>query len=151
MSGFKRFEEIEAWKLGRELNQQIYTLSTGGAFGRDFALRDQIRRASISVSSNIAEGYARRSPRDFARFLVIARASAAEVVSQLYLALDLGYITNEDFHTARRLADRAGAACSGLIRYLLDARSDTVREQDSGWHLALPSDEPRTLNPEPSE
>ncbi|MEM1054867.1 MAG: four helix bundle protein [Bacteroidota bacterium] len=149
MSSFKRFEEIEAWKLGRELNRLIYELTTKGAFGRDFALRDQIRRASISVSSNIAEGYARRSPRDFARFLVIARASSAEVVSQLYLALDLGYITDEEFQTTRRVADRAGAACAGLIHYLT-SDAGRVREPEPDWHLELPPDEPRTLNSEPT-
>ena len=150
MAGFKRFEEIEAWKLGRELNRQIYALSAGGAFGRDFALRDQIRRAAISLSSNVAEGYARRSPKDFARFLVIARASSAEVVSQLYLALDLGYISEDEFRETRRLADRAGAACSGLIRYLRGSPS-FVREPKAEWDLDLPADEPRTLNPEPTK
>lgn len=149
MSGFKRFEEIDAWKLGRELNREVYALSAGGAFERDFALRDQIRRASISVSSNVAEGYARRSPRDFARFLVIARASASEVVSQLYLALDLGYISQSEFDATRRIADRAAAACSGLIRYLHAAPPDVVREPADDWHLPSEDAEPRTLNPEP--
>ena len=145
MATFRRFEDIEAWKRGRELNVRVYELSSSGPFAKDFALRDQIRRASISVSSNIAEGYARQSRADFARFLVIARASAAEVVSQLYLALDLGYIATDQFERARGLAGEAAAACSGLIRCL---RSDStaVREPDSGWDLA--NSELRTLNSE---
>ena len=146
MSGFKRFEEIEAWKLGRELNQQIYTLSTGGAFGRDFALRDQIRRASISVSSNIAEGYARRSPRDFARFLVIARASAAEVVSQLYLALDLGYLTEEQFDAVATLLQSVTKTTGGLLSYLRSSRNH-VREPEPTYDI---NPELGTENPEPT-
>jgi len=145
MATFRRFEDIEAWKRGRELNVRIYELTSSGPFANDFALRDQIRRASISVSSNIAEGYARQSPADFARFLVIARASAAEVISQLYLALDLGYISGDAFESARALAEEASATCSGLIRYLRSA-SGTVREPDLGWDLN-PS-ELRTLNSE---
>lgn len=113
MAGFKRFEEIEAWQIARKLNLEVYRVTGSGPFARDFGLRDQIRRASISVSSNIAEGFARRSPKDFARFLTIARASAAEVCSQLYLALDLEYVTQDDFDTLYRLAQRSGGSCSG--------------------------------------
>lgn len=134
MATFRRFEEIEAWKRGRELNVLVYRLSGKGAFGNDVALRDQIRRASISVSSNIAEGYGRRSRADFARFLTIARASAAEVVSQLYLALDLGYVTPDEFGSARGLADEAAAACAGLIRYLRSS-SGGVSEPEAVWDL----------------
>lgn len=93
MAAFKRFEDIQAWQLGRELNRVVYGLTSDGAFARDFGLKDQIRRASISVSSNVAEGFGRRSPKEFARFLDIALGSAAEVQSQLYLALDLGYLS----------------------------------------------------------
>lgn len=139
MATFRRFEDIDAWKLGRELNRRVYTATATGAFSRDFALRDQIRRASISVSSNIAEGYARQSPADFARFLVIARASAAEVVSQLYRAS----LPQDEFDALRSLADRAGGACSGLIRHLRS--SSRVREPEADWEFE--ADEP--LNSEP--
>lgn len=135
MAGFKRFEDIDAWKLGRELNREIYAVTASGDFARDFALRDQIRRASISVSSNIAEGFARRSPADFARFLTIARASAAETCSQLYLALDLGYIDRADFDRLYRLAQRAGGSCSALARYLRSASPASVREPVDGYLL----------------
>ena len=145
MATFRRFEDIEAWKRGRELNVRVYELSSSGAFAKDFALRDQIRRASISVASNIAEGYARQSRADFARFLVIARASAAEVISQLYLALDVGHIDHDQFEQARRIADEASAACSGLIRYLRSS-SKAVREPTGAWDLL--HSELRTLNSE---
>ena len=138
MTGFKRFEDIEAWQLGRELNRRVYGATASGAFSRDFALRDQVRRASISVSSNVAEGYARRTPKEFARFLAIARASAAEVCSQLYLALDLGYLDQERFDELYHLAHRAGGACGGLIRYLRSAPASAVREPEEGWSLDRP-------------
>ncbi|MDT0631903.1 four helix bundle protein [Rubrivirga sp. S365] len=147
MGTFRRFEEIEAWKLGRELNRLVYEATAGGAFAKDFALRDQIRRASISVSSNVAEGYARRSPADFARFLTIARASAAEVRSQLYLALDLGYLDTDTFDALYDLARRAGGACGGLARYLRTAPPRATREPGAEWSLDVSDDE--TLNPEP--
>ena len=147
MAGFRRFEEIDAWKIGRELNREVYQATASGDFARDFALRDQIRRASISVSSNVAEGFARRSPADFARFLTIARASAAEVCSQLYLALDLGYVDQDAFDRAFRLAQRVGGACGALIAYLRTSPPPTVREPDEGWEFEYANPEPRTLNP----
>ncbi|WP_412070483.1 four helix bundle protein [Rubrivirga sp. IMCC43871] len=76
MSTFQRFEDIEAWQLGRELTQRVYASSREGAFARDFALRDQIRRAAISITSNIAEGFERHTRTEFCRFLDIAKASA---------------------------------------------------------------------------
>ena len=128
MSTFRRFEDIKAWQLARELNREIYRATQAGEFSRDFALRDQIRRASISVSSNIAEGHERRSPRDFARFLTIAKASAAEVRSQLYLALDLGYLSDDEATPLFDLTLQIGRTLSGLIRYLLRDASEAVGE-----------------------
>ncbi len=119
MSTFKRFEDIEAWQRGRELTRDAYALTRQESFARDFALRDQIRRACISITSNIAEGHERSSPRDFARFLTIAKASCAEVRSQLYLALDQRYVETDEFERLTTLCRRIGAALAGLIRHLL--------------------------------
>jgi len=83
------------------LTAETYRISSLGAFQRDFGLRDQMRRAAVSIMSNIAEGHERYSRTEFRRFLSIARGSAAEVRSQLYVALDLGYI---DAVTFARLA-----------------------------------------------
>lgn len=94
---FKRFEDCEAWQMGRELVKAVYALTKGGEFAKDFGLRDQIQRAAVSVSSNVAEGYARRGNKEFVKFLWIAKGSAAEVQSQLYHAKDLGYIDAEHF------------------------------------------------------
>src|SRR6202012_3122572 len=96
-----QFEDIEAWKLGRELTRAIYRVSKAGEFGRDFALRDQIRRAAVSVTSNIAEGFERGGNREFVQALAVAKGSAGEVRSQLYVALDEGYIREAEFTELR--------------------------------------------------
>ena len=88
MSRIERFEDLEAWKLARALNAMIYNASGAGAFSHDFALRDQIRRASISIVSNIAEGFERDGDKEFAQFLFMAKGSCGEVRAQLYLAMD---------------------------------------------------------------
>ncbi len=96
---FKSFQDIIAWQRAREVNRLIYAATSENSFSRDFALRDQIRRASISIMANIAEGFGRSvaSNKDFANFINIARASAFEVQSHLYVALDLGYLGQEIF------------------------------------------------------
>ena len=118
MAGFKSFEEIDAWKLARNLSLKGYNLSAAQPFLNDYALRDQVRRAAISISSNIAEGFEREGNKEFVQFLSIAKASAAEVRSQLYLALDLGYISNEEFEQLKLEALSVGKTLSGLIKYL---------------------------------
>ena len=92
MAFYKNFEELPVWKNSRELTTQIYKLAENSKFRRDFSLVDQIRRCSISISSNIAEGFERGSKKEFIQFLYIAKGSAGELRSQLYTALDLGYI-----------------------------------------------------------
>jgi four helix bundle protein len=92
MAFYKNFEELPVWKNSRELTTQIYKLTKNSKFRRDFSLVDQIRRCSISISSNIAEGFERGSKKEFIQFLYIAKGSAGELRSQLYTALDLGYI-----------------------------------------------------------
>lgn len=97
MATIKRFEEIEAWQLGRELSKSIYAVCRSGAFAMDFGLRDQIQRAAVSICSNIAEGFERSGNKEFANFLWIAKGSAGEVASQLYHAKDNGYISKTEF------------------------------------------------------
>ena len=92
---FKKFEEIDAWKRARKLVKEIYQITASGAFDKDWGLKDQIRRAAVSICSNIAEGYGRSGNAEFIRFLWIAKGSAAEVQSQLYHAYDLKYVTRE--------------------------------------------------------
>jgi four helix bundle protein len=97
MGGFNRFEEIKAWQKAREIAKEIYNLTSDRRFSQDNALRDQLRRASISIMANIAEGFGRRSDKEFANFLNIAHASVYEVESHLYIALDLRYIDQGRF------------------------------------------------------
>jgi len=97
MAVFKNFEDIKAWQTAREVTKQIYLISSDEKFFRDFGLRDQIRRSAVSIIANIAEGNGRKTNKDFANFLVIAHGTAAETQSHLYVALDLNYITQEQF------------------------------------------------------
>ena len=113
-----RFEDIEAWKLGRELARAVYRASRCGEFARDFALRDQIRRAVISVTSNIAEGFERGGNREFIQALSVAKGSAGEVRSQLYVALDEGYLTQPEFDDLCALALRASRLIAGFMAFL---------------------------------
>lgn len=97
MASFAKFEDILAWQKARQVTKLIYQETAKGEFFKDFDLRSQIRRASISIMANIAEGFGRRSDKEFANFLNIAHGSAYEVQSHLYLALDLNYIKTETF------------------------------------------------------
>ena len=118
MATFKKFEDIEAWQKSRQLTKQIYRISRTGAFARDFGLRDQIRRASVSIMSNIAEGYDRSGTGEFIQFLATAKGSAAEVKCQLYVALDEGYINDSTFDDLSKLVSEIGNMIGGLIGYL---------------------------------
>jgi four helix bundle protein len=104
----------------KALSLGVYRVTAAGPFSRDFALRDQIRRAAISVMSNIAEGFERYSRPEFGQFLSIARGSAAEVRSQLYLARELGYIQELDFQQLRDLTAR-------ISRMLASLRTKTLK------------------------
>ncbi|MEN6357164.1 MAG: four helix bundle protein [Armatimonadota bacterium] len=118
MSVIERFEDIQSWQEARALTKQIYTLTSQGDWARDFGLRDQIRRASVSIMSNIAEGFDRRNNGDFHRFLAIAKGSAAEVKAQLYVALDMGYIDEDVFMKVYGSADKTARQIGALMNYL---------------------------------
>jgi four helix bundle protein len=122
MATFKSFEEIQAWKKSRELTRRIYSSSSQGRFARDFGLRDQIRRASVSIMSNIAEGYDRSGTGEFIQFLATAKGSASEVQSQLFVALDQNYIDRKHFEELRTLASETGKMIGGLMNYLRNSR-----------------------------
>ena len=118
MAGITTFEELERWQRARELTRLIYRVSGDGDFGRDFALRDQIRRAAISVLSNIAEGFERGGNRELIQFLSLAKGSIGEVRAQLYVALDAGYISKQTFNELHESATRTSQLLGGLMRYL---------------------------------
>lgn len=119
MAKFRSFEEIISWQKARELNLAIYALTNNNnSFAKDFAIRDQIRKSSISISSNIAEGFERETTKEFIRFLYIAKASAGEFRSQLYLAFDLAYMNKEEFEELNFKVNEVSKLLSGLIKYL---------------------------------
>ncbi len=118
MATIERFEDIKAWQAARDLVAVVYRVSGRGKFEKDFGLRDQIRRASVSVMSNIAEGFERGSDKEFCRFLYIAKGSAGEVRSHLFVALDLGYLASDEFDDLRARAEEVAKALSGFITYL---------------------------------
>ncbi len=99
MATFHRFEQIEVWQKARELTNKIYKITAQGAFSRDFGLKDQIRDASVSMMSNIAEGFERGGTAEFKQFLSIAKGLSGEVRSELYVALDQGYLTSTVFES----------------------------------------------------
>jgi four helix bundle protein len=123
MAMIQRFEDIQAWQEARKLVKMIYSLTNKELFSKDFGMRDQIRRASVSVMANIAEGFDCESKVEFARFLGIARRSAVEVQSILYAALDAGYISNDEFNQHYEQARIAKALTGGFKRSLTNKSS----------------------------
>jgi four helix bundle protein len=114
-----RFNDIEAWKESRKLVKLVYTaINASEKFQKDYRLVNQIQGASVSVMSNIAEGFSRKSNKEFAQFLFISKSSAAEVQSQLYVALDLDYITKETFRQVYDQVEVVSKLNSGFIKYL---------------------------------
>ncbi|MFV8268832.1 four helix bundle protein [Flavobacterium sp. GT2N3] len=122
MGKFKSFEEINSWQKARLFNKRIYEITENIIFKKDFDLVRQIRRASISISSNIAEGFERNTDKEFIYFLFVSKASAAEVRSQLYLALDLNYISKIEFDELYLNVSDISKLLSGFIKYLNDCQ-----------------------------
>lgn len=118
MRKFNSFEEILSWQKSRVFNKQVYLITASENFRKDFDLVRQIRRASISISSNIAEGFERNTDKEFMHFLYIAKASSGEVRSQLYLAFDLGYLNEQEFEWLAESVTEISRLLSGLIKYL---------------------------------
>ncbi len=114
----ERFEDLEVWQLSRKLVNCIYKMTNGERFSRDFGLTNQIQRSSVSVMSNIAEGFEKRTKKEFIHFLYIAKCSCGELRSQLYVSLDLGYIDNNEFSEYYNLAETVSKSLSGFIKYL---------------------------------
>jgi len=120
----KKFEDLEIWKLSLKITKEIYDLTAKKDFSKDFNLKDQIRKAIISVSSNIVEGFEKNNNNEFIRFLKIAKGSVGEVRNQLYIALAVGYITKKEFEKIneklKNLANQIGA----FIAYLEKKRKN---------------------------
>ncbi len=123
MATIRRFEEIGAWQKARELVRAVYGICSEGPSARDFGFKNQICRAAVSAMSNVAEGFARKGDKEFARFLDVARGSAVEVQSLLYVALDLKYLTEANFAEVYRLADEVVSMIAGFATYLRRLRT----------------------------
>lgn len=136
MPTITRFEEIEAWQTARELTKILYSITDNGKIARDFGLKDQLRRVSVSVMSNIAEGFESKTQASFIRYLGIAKASAGEVRSQLYVARDVGYLTEEQFSTLFQMTEKASRQLSRFISYLeTHPQSQRLREESAEYDV----------------
>jgi four helix bundle protein len=118
MSTFSDFRDIKAWQKARELTNDIYSISKKATFYRDIGLREQIRRAAVSIMSNIAEGFERDGKKEFIQFLSIAKGSCGETRSLLLVALDQQYIDENTFDRLFGLAEDIGKLIGGLMNYL---------------------------------
>ncbi len=118
MGSIQRFEDIEAWQQAQGLVYKIYAICNAGPLAKDYGLKDQLRRAAVSIMANIAEGYGRRSPKEFAYFLDIARSSAFEVQSLLYVVRDVHGLPEQTFVALYQSTDKIQALIAGLTAYL---------------------------------
>ena len=125
MMTVEKFEDLIAWQKARELTRAVYIVTASGEFSHDYGLKDQIRRASVSIMSNLAEGFDRASRADFHRFIVIAKGSCAEVRAQLYVALDAGYLNKERFMPLYEMATEEARILAGL-RKSVEKQKDSI-------------------------
>lgn len=130
MATIVRFEDIEAWQSARVLTRMVYRLSNDGAFAHDYGLRDQMRRAAVSVMSNIAEGFESQTRPLFISFLSRAKGSAGEVRAQAYVALDAGYLDDKQFAELSDLADKCSRQLSRFISYLERQKVQTAKRSN---------------------
>lgn len=118
MSTVKRFEDLEVWKIARELCNEIYKLTLQEGFSRDFGLKDQINNSSGSVMDNIAEGFERDGSKEFSQFLAISKGSCGECRSQLYRALDRNYISQDQFELTSQKTIDLSSKIANFMNYL---------------------------------
>ncbi len=119
-----RFEELGVWKLSLKITREIYDITSKKDFSKDFGLRDQIRRAIVSVSSNIVEGFEKNNNNEFIRFLGMAKGSVGEVRNQLYIAFSVKYIVQEEFDHLQINLDQLAKQIGAFIKYLEGKRRD---------------------------
>jgi four helix bundle protein len=112
------FEELNIWNLSRAFAKEIYSITQKGKFTRDFNLANQIQRAGISINANIAEGFERNTRKEFIQFLYISKGSCGEIRSLLYLAMDMDFITENEFQQLKKDAVTLSKSIASFIRYL---------------------------------
>jgi len=131
MTTAKRFEDLDVWQKARDLTNLIYKYSTEGAFSRDFGLRDQMRRAAVSIMSNIAEGFESQTQSMFIKYLAHAKGSAGELRAQLYIARDQGYVMDEEFMMMFSQAEICSKQLARFIQYL-ESQPNVRRVREEG-------------------
>ena len=131
MAKIERFEDIVAWQKARGLVKEVYRVSSDGRFAKDYSLRDQLRRAAVSVMLNIAEGFARKTNKEFIQFLVIAHGSTAEVQSALYVAIDQKYISQTQFEALYKRTDEISKLIMGFSNYLRKSSASSHNSKNS--------------------
>ena len=139
---YSRFEELPVWQAARALTNDVYEVTSEGKFSKDYRLRDQIRASSTSIMSNIAEGFENQTTRQFIRYLYIAKGSSGELRSQLYVALDAGYLDTNTMTDFKTRTESISRQCSGLIDYLagFDGKNgvkDIEFEYGGDWKLQI--------------
>jgi len=118
MATYKSFEDLPVWKSAKDLAAIVYKVTSKGKVSKDYGLKDQIQRAAVSVSSNIAEGFERGTKRGFVQFLYIARGSCGELRSQIFIAKDIGYLDNREFEELYNTTKKVSNQINGFIEYL---------------------------------
>jgi len=118
MGKIERFEDLEVWQLAREMVKQVYCLTSNIAAAKDFGLSGQLQRSAVSVMANIAEGFERKTSKEFLQLLSIAKGSCGEVRSHLYVAMDVGYINEDEFTSTSMLAEKISKSIAGFSKYL---------------------------------
>ncbi len=113
-----RFEDLDCWQQAREVTRMTYELTRNSKFSKDYGLKDQMRRASVSIMANVAEGFSRKGDKEFGQFLFVAKSSAAELQSHVYVALDQGYIGEAEFRKLYDSLDHISRMTSNLIKHL---------------------------------
>jgi len=129
-----RFEDIEAWKTARELTHMVYELTQHGEFARDTSLSDQMRRASVSIMSNIAEGFESRTQPLFIDYLGRAKASAGELRAQAYISMDIGYLNQIEFSQVYELCDKCSRQIARFMQYLVQ-QPKSIRDEGINYNV----------------
>lgn len=127
----RKFEDLIAWRKARELTRSVYRMTSTGSFSKDFALRDQARRAAVSIMSNLAEGFERTTRSEFHQFLNVAKSSCAELRSQLYVALDAGHLKPSEFDGVLLQAEEVARIIGGL-RAAVDRQRNRAKNERKG-------------------
>jgi len=136
----ERFEDLDVWQTARVLTRRVYEVTNEGPFARDYGLRDQIRRAAVSVMSNIAEGFESRTQALFIEFLGRGKGSSGEVRAQLYVAFDANYLSAPQFAELSQLATSCSRQLRGFMTYLeSQATTHRLREAESTYDVEQPT------------